>query len=221
MMEYFEDLIAIFEEGAGSKLDRATAIYQLIEQAPAQSRATLMRTACEMWDGSDPDGTLELPHVLSEEDAKALRGKYSRLVDTLLEALIMTNPSEDDFYPALWAVVNGPIFNDEKVRYFTLFWILIDARIPYFALGDGLMMTNERFKLVNNRIQTQRARVRFAIKRQYEQRTQRASILLAELDTLTGEDRAVLMAYILELLSGDSNVGKLLGGLSQFLPSSD
>ncbi|MBE2196673.1 MAG: hypothetical protein IAE83_21060 [Anaerolinea sp.] len=219
-MEY-SDLITILDEGAGSKINRAAAIYQLIEQAPEKSRSDLLRTACEVWEDSEENGTISLENLIGEAELESLKKRYSKLVDGLLEGLLQVNPSEPLFYVQLWDILSSAILPDEKARYFALYWILIDARIPYFDLGEGMSMGNEQYKTVSRRIHMQRAHIRFAVKRSFEQKTQRASILLQELDSVSGEDRVVLMANLIGFLEHIGDIGKLLGGLTQLFTSSD
>lgn len=219
-MEY-ADLITILDEGAGSKINRAAAVYQLIEQAPEKSRADLLRTACEVWEDSEENGTITLENHIGEAELESLKKRYSKLVDGLLEGLLQSNPSESLFYQQLWDILGNSILPDEKARYFALYWVLIDARVPYFDLGEGMSMSNEHYRIVNRRIHLQRAHIRFAVKRSFEQKAQRASILLQELDSVSGEDKVVLMANLLGSLEGSAGISKLLGGLTQFLTSSD
>jgi hypothetical protein len=220
-VEYYEDLMEILEHGKGSKVDRATSIVQLIQQAPGHNRGSLLRMACENWDTAESDNSVILPSLVSEDDVKQLKEKNGKLVDSLLEGIIAGNPSEDDFYQRLWEVINSAVFHEEKVRYFALYWVLIDMRIPYFCLSEGISMSNDRYKELSNKLGMRRAKIRFVAKRSFDQKTQQASLLLEELDQVSGEERVVLMAYLITLFKGDTDIGKLLGGLAGLLSSDD
>lgn len=223
MMEYYEDLLAILRDGAGSKIDRASAVFQIIQQAPTKDRAAMLRTTCETWDsieGNNVNGSLPLESMITDSELEVLKKQYGKMVDSFLEGIISANPSEEVFYQQLWDVLsNSILLTDPKAQYFALYWVLVDSRIPYFFFGEGLSMSDEQFKLVNRRLYLQRARIRFATKRSFDQKTQRASVLLQELDSVSGEDRVVLMANLIDYLQADKNFGKLLGGLSHLLGS--
>jgi hypothetical protein len=214
-MEYFEDLQMILEQGKGSKVNKAAAIFQLIQQAPITSRSNLLRAACETWDAARSSDEVPIPMVISEEEQKELKGQWGKLTDSLLEGVLQRNPKEDEFYMTLWNVLSSPVFPDDRIRYFAFYWMLIDVRIPYFHLEEGVSMNDDRFGSISRRLGMQKAKVRFILKHNFSQKTQRASLLLEELDAVTEEERIVLMAYLLDVATPEQD--KLLRGLSGLL----
>jgi len=215
-MEYFEEITDVVEHGSGTGINRAHAVRQIISQAPLRNSAYLLRQACEVWGGKTTEET-ELEQVIGEDECKQFKERLGKLVDTILEGLIKANPTETEFYERLWATITSPVFQSEREQAFALYWVIIDKRTPYFEVGEGVSMPNEKFRTINKRLAKERARIRFTSKREFEQKTQRASVLLNQLLAVDGDDRIVLMVSLLDELKPGGDLGGLLGGLGGLL----
>lgn len=135
---------------------------------------------------------------------KKLTKDYGRLVDACLEKLLRDNPEENNFYKYLWkSISDNPLLDTRESKIFALFYIWIDARIPFFHLASGVQMDNQKFSDITESIRSDIDKARFIIRTNFfEQRTGRSSVLLELIDSIKDkEKRVVLMAHIISFLS--------------------
>ena len=83
---------------------------------------------------------------------------------------------------------------------------LADPRVPYFKLDEGLRMASDDWSALVRELSEERLRVRFILYAPYQQRNERADLLLKELDKLADKPahRVILLASILWYLEEDA-----------------
>lgn len=204
------------------KLDRfnMTAwIYDVILQADSKEECFAFFLANA--DNIDSDDTVEVKKKYTSDDLNRLKAEYGTLADAIFEKLLKDNLDENLFYSKLWnALSNNPMLDSDESIIFSIYYILIDARIPYYKLSDGVSMPNSRFAAISTAIQPDINKARFIMRtNRFSQRTSRASVLLELLDSKTGAERIVLMAHILTL--GNINMPDSLLDLLRKMDSSD
>ena len=129
------------------------------------------------------------------------RDRYGKIVDGILEKILLQRKTPDEFYEELWKSINSEIFFDtEQSRIFALYYVWIDARIPYYKLQDGLSIDKETYIETAKKISEKVRHARFILCCGLKQWTQVTSLLCELLDETENEtEKAVLLASILQL----------------------
>ena len=65
------------------------------------------------------------------------------------------------FYKRLWDIIQNPLFPTTEAHVFALYHMLIDVRLPYFKLDDGLRMSDDQFRKEVQRLHDSRSKLRF------------------------------------------------------------
>lgn len=143
---------------------------------------------------------------VSSAELSDLKHDLGKIVDTMFELYLKKNLDPKVFYEKISDNIwESPLFDSEKTRAFALYYLWIDARIPYYQLDSGMLMGDEEFRRLTEILQRKISKARFILITNYlTQRTQRASELLKILDEVGAEDeerRVVLLAHIISLAS--------------------
>ena len=72
-------------------------------------------------------------------------------------------------------------FPSEASKIFAFYYIIMDSRVPYFELKQGYEMSNESYRRLRLKHATTLKRVRYILNADFNQKTERASLLLDEL----------------------------------------
>src|SRR3954447_5717708 len=147
----------------GDSINLAHAVLRLLDQADAAEQPGLLRYVGDRWSSKSSSGEVRLPQLITSTELDDFKKNYGPLVDRGLDVLMSDNPSSESFYNELNALVHNPIFKDEKVRAFVLYWILIDPRIPYFQLERGMRLSSEDWKQLSQKLQVEREKVAFIL----------------------------------------------------------
>lgn len=188
------------------KLNACSLVYGLLEKCENEWKA--LKTFFEEVESADFSGEEEVPAQYSETESKAFRKQYGEIVEASFESLLAQNLSEEEFYEKLWVFMkNTPSIEQLDAKVFALYDLWTDPRIPYFHVGTGLSMSNQRFRDISKGLEQNIEKARFVLyTNYYTQRTSRASELLKLLkECSTEEEQAVLMAHILSLSATSSS----------------
>lgn len=203
---------------SGTPINICYALLRIIENGAQQDQPGLLQHASEHFDEIETSKEIKIDSFITENEKDHLKSRYGDLVNEMLAFVLKENQPEKDFYVSLWQVLHNPVFHDEKARAFALYYVLIDRRIPYFRLDQGLKMSDEDWEAVARRLRRKRAKIRFILATSFSQRSEEADLLLKELDAVTGPERVSLMGFLLWELRGKENVKERLRGLSKLLP---
>ena len=108
-----------------------------------------------------------------------------------------------------------------------MYYVIIDKRIPCFHLDPASLysLSNERFQQIRNENMTSIQKIRFILKAHFSQKTERASVLLAELGINPPQDERdsdnlglyeanlIKMVEIIENRNDDGLLKSLIGRL--------
>ena len=140
--------------------------------------------------------------IYSDADKYEYAVAYGKMIDGALEALLRENLFCHEFYVKLWEFIEqNTLLIEKKQKAFALYYIWIDARIPYFELEQGIKMDNEVYREKIERIDPLIKKARFILYAPMSQKTERASLILKLLDELHDEEgKAVLMAQVIGMI---------------------
>lgn len=195
----------------GDKIDIAALIFDEIEKSYG-FEGEILKYFFEISEEIESSKEQRAEIIFSEEDKYRYREEYGKMIDGYLTALIHKNLPEIQFYENLWEVVNNDmILSEKKQKIFALYYIWIDARIPYFQLEAGFKMSNEEYKRCSENMLPLILKTRFALVAPTEQKTERASRILGMLNELkTEKEKIVLMSHIIEIKDKREIISELI-----------
>lgn len=195
-----QSIIEILKNYSGSKEDIAYLIYNnaIINSG---NEPLAMALFFEISEEIESNNKKHAEKVFSEEEKYQLTLTYGKMIDGALEALLRRGLSKADFYGELWSFINeSKMLSDKKLKAFTLYYLWIDVRLPYFELEEGIKMSNEDFIDISKNLTEEIKRIRFILNTPTDQKTERASRLVNMIENLVSqEEKTVLMAHILRL----------------------
>ena len=191
---------------SGELIDCCLYFYNNIKKEEYDRQIECFQILCEEFGSVKSNETVILKNVISKTELDILTDQYGEYINEILNSLLKKAYNEEyssrQFYHNLWAAfINGGIITSEKEFAFAIYYIIIDRKIPYFVLEQGLHMSNQVFEnyMLENRDII--AKIRFILNHSFTQKTEEASLLVKELTKLeTFEDQVIAMVAILSTL---------------------
>lgn len=193
-----------FATYSGNRFEICYDIYTGLMSNDESDRIELLDYACRNFGIKDSDGSFfPCGSGISKKEINDLKEEYGQTVDTLLDTLlqkaIKTNMSTSMFYENVWnLIIQNPIFSTKIEKVFALYYILIDARIPYYPINLGLEMNNSEFRNLIDICEEDIQKARFVLAVDFPQKTMEASNLI---DIIMSQDdykkQVVIMSRIL------------------------
>lgn len=176
--------------------------YYLLEQC--DNEIEVFKYTCE--------NLLELPKDKSIKINKFFDyneiSEYASLYEDIVKGIMKTTIKKcdygviryEEFYKVLWEsyVVN---LSTKKEKAYAFFRTIIDKKIPYVYLGKPLSMDNDKFMKLNIENQDIIKKIDYIFDSPYEQKTEKASLVLHALDSIDEYNTkviALVRAFTLE-----------------------
>lgn len=196
------DIYNVVSRADGDAINKSYAIYSRIIMASSmEDQVDLFKFACENYGTIQSTNENKLPTLIDKEEKTILVKNLGKFVNGILDALLRMNLTEKEFYLSLWKQISSKSFilSDEKKKVFALYYILIDNRIPYFQLGESIVMSDEEYSALYDQLTTDLNKIRFILYSPLEQKTEQAGHLLTVLDEYEDKpkERAILMAFVI------------------------
>lgn len=190
----------ILKTATGEKINICYQIYQEI----IQYRGNEPELLCYFFENSEQiesNGLNCVENVIENEKRLEYIDKYGQVVDEIIECLLKKNYTKEEFYKNLWNEISeNEVLSNINMQVFAIYYVWIDVRIPYFELTPGIKMSGDEYRRIRKKILKEIQQARFILSIPVDQKTERASRLVALLDSLgSEEERTVLMAQILLL----------------------
>lgn len=197
----YDQVKEVLSKYKGTPIDMCFQIYIIVRQS--EKPAEILQYFYENNEDIESNEEYEIPIIFSQQEKSDLESQYGNLVDGILEKLIKKNQNASMFYEELWENINCDLlFETDKEKVFAMYYILIDSRIPYFETLEGTKMSNETFRKYFILLSKLLKKARFIISNDYEQQTERASLLLELFEEVDNKDeKIVLMSFITAFLS--------------------
>jgi hypothetical protein len=197
---------AILALTKGSPINISYALLKTLESAHSEDQPALLRYIAEHFGITETSDEIPIDVFITADELSALKTQYSKVVDSMFDMILQDRPSAVCFYSALNSmIVHNSVFTDEKSRAFAMYWILIDKRIPYFELGQGLKLANEEWQAISRKLTLEKQKARFILASDFSQKSEEADLLLKELDSKEDQERVYLLGFILHLLRDAAN----------------
>lgn len=171
----------------------------------SENKAETFELVCKELLRKPSDGDIEIPQYFTEDEIDKYKSIDGEIVDGFINATIKRCNAGviavDAFYSSLWAAFSS-WFTDEKELAFAMYYTLIDKRIPYMYLGMPLSMNNDRFKELIQANKENLDKISYINRSGYRQHTERASLLLNCLDSISDyESKVVVLAQAMKVLN--------------------
>jgi hypothetical protein len=207
-----DDLLRRF---SGEVIELCYKLYELVSSIKNdECLIKIISYLCEAFGTVQTDNSVDdKPQFISYDELNELQNLKGDLVDEMLISLlkqgIQQKYSKEKFYAELWhKVIGNPIFSTKKEKVFTFYYILIDKRIPYYVIDEGLRMNDVQFGNVLIKKKDLIRKMYFVLELPYEQKTQEASLVLTDiLKQDSFEEQVVLMASIMAYLRNQKRDG--------------
>ncbi len=176
--------------------------YQIIKASDPSERPQELMEFITSVRRDETDGSMKLPIVITKEEEISLMTRYGFYVDQKTAELIEEQLEEGEFYSRLADF----IFNDEKLQdemagAIAIFDCMIDRRYPYHKIdmSDALTMTQEEYDVLREKIgEDTLETIDSALAFDYEQKTERAGVVLSLIDSgKTREERVIMLTRAL------------------------
>lgn len=198
-----ENMIDRLVSMAAADYNLCAAAFEVIANAPAGERGSLLRRFLLGFRETPISSSLELPAIVTIQDVAHFAAHHSRAADDAMVALMEQELPEEAFYSALWDYIasTDELPEDQTTRICALHNFAIDRRLPYYRLnmGDAMTMDDETFQNVMDRIGTEKlAKMSHILHHGFDQCTQEASLLLDML--LEFPDRETQAVFLVQML---------------------
>lgn len=189
------DLKAICEQHPNSLYEICEAVIEYFNQhsSDAQEMFRCFLTQVEIPSYSED---VMLQDFIAINEAKVSHETNKRLREmerTLVKELIFKDVPEDYFYDELWRRLSDTLLvssSEQKAAFLNLLWL--DPCIPYYQLGIGVQMDEEKYRDIVEQLYPQRSKIAFVMNAGYPQRTQKVSILMKMADELPSVDERIV-----------------------------
>ncbi|MDW7656411.1 MAG: hypothetical protein SCM11_04465 [Bacillota bacterium] len=190
----------LLKNRTGDALNICAEAYDII-MASSDSSA-VFRHFCNK-DYPDQSADKE-PVVLrfSDEQKMELVKRKGALVDGFFEAILQENLEEELFYMKLWQkITTETLLPDAEDKIFALFFIWIDNRIPYFKLGQPLILPDNEIASYVDKLETKLNKARFIICAKNRRLHTKASYVLEIMNEIENhQEKAVFLSIVFNII---------------------
>lgn len=198
-MDGKEQILELLKTLKGKKVNICGKVYEVLKQGKNQG-AQLFQFFCENAEGITSSEESEAPSLFTDGEILDYRKSYGKIVDGILEKILIEKPKKEDFYAILWQNITlEEIFKDEKAQIFALYYVWLDSRIPYFELSETIHIEREEYREIIEKLLVKEQKARFILSSDFEQWAEVSYLLLELLDEVSDKkEKAVLLSCILQ-----------------------
>lgn len=198
--KYKEEIMRLLKTLKGEQFNICAQIYHCILEA-TDNQAELLQYFLEISEDIESEGQIEAEQVFTKGEFIDCKETYGKIVDGILEKTLSKRETPTQFYAELWNLINSEqVFETEQSRIFALYYVSIDARIPYYQLKEGLNIDQETYAAIVKKMSDKLKRARFILCCGLKSWTEVTSLLCEILDEAENDtEKAVLLAIILQL----------------------
>lgn len=146
----------------------------------------------------------------TEKEITSMKHIYGSFIDeSINSALLVTYEEKKELlyaYKLLWSLVfENELITTTKQKAFSLYWMLIDKRLPFQNVFNGIQFDKERFKTTAENLLPNLKRISYIIDFPFEQKTETTSLIINELQKVkTLEEQAVLLVFAFDLYAKEN-----------------
>lgn len=210
-MDYKEYIKNLFSKGDGRIIDLFYEIYCYVLSLDESEQVKAIQYICENVKNFENDKTDKIiirQHYEEKIIEKCWKNatKFKGIIKELAFDSSKNNVKVTDFYLLLWKnLISNKICKNKYEKALALFMTVSTDFIPYRAVGSGLSMENEQFQQLSNNLSEEIMKdVDMILQINYEQKTQRASLLVEKLCSCnTLEEKSVFISMLIDKLESN------------------
>lgn len=210
-MNYKERIKELFSKGDGRVIDLFYEVYCYVSSLESLEQVAAIQYICDNVKNfeNDEEDNIIIPKHFKDGMLERYWKNANRFRSTIKELaykLSKNNTDAKDFYSLLWDnIVSNKICKNKHEKALALFLVVDSKYIPYRAVGIGLSMENEQFNELSKKIAEKMMKdVDLILQIDYEQKTQRASLLVEKLCSCeTLEEKSVFLSMLIDKLESD------------------
>lgn len=210
-MNYKERIKELFSKGDGRVIDLFYEVYCYVCSLESSEQMAAIQYICDNaknFENDEKDNIIIPKHY---KDGMLERywknaNRFRSAIKELAYDLSKNNVDSKEFYSLLWNnIISNKICKNKHEKALALFLVVDSKYIPYRAVGIGLSMENEQFNELSKKIAEKMMKdVDLILQIDYEQKTQRASLLVEKLCSCeTFEEKSVFLSMLIDKLESD------------------
>lgn len=186
---------------SGEKFNICGEVYEILKTADENQSGELLQFFLETSEEIKSSEEREARHFLTEGEVLDYTKLYGKIVDGLLENLLLQKPCKSVFYKTLWGKLTlDGLFENDKLQIFALYYIWIDVRIPYFELPETICFKEEDYRQIIERLKSKIQEARFILSSDFEQWAQVSYLLLKLMDEIDSEEeKTVFLSCVMQM----------------------
>lgn len=210
-MNYKERIKDLFSKGEGRVIDLFYEVYNYVLSLDVSEQSEAIKYICENAKtfGTDEDNSIIIRRYFKEgtiEKNWDNANKFKTIIKEMAYDMSKDNADAKEFYSKLWeSIISNKICKNKHEKALALFFIVDSKFIPYRAVGTGISMENEQYKNISQNIADKFMKdVDYILQIDYEQKTQKASLLTEKMCSLeTLEEKSVFISMLLDKLESN------------------
>ncbi len=204
-MEYKKKLTDFLSTCSGKVSNVFFEIYKIIDSLDQKEQPLALMFVCENIFKIDTDSSdrIEKEYYTDVQIKKAHEKNENKflpwLSDTIMHCIAHNIPAQQ-FYEMAWETIqHKQFFKTKRERAIGLFTLVDHELIPYRGVGVGITLSEEEFdEIYESLVSTHLEETEYILSVPYEQKTQKASLIVKKLDLLNSEEeKAVYLSVVM------------------------
>ena len=204
-MNYQERLTTFLSTCAGKVLNVFFEIYTILDSLDPDEQSNALMFLCENVFVIDSDESKRIDKeyytdVQVERAQKKINHKFRPWIDRKIMDCIEQKVCPELFYKQIWSSIQSKeFFATKRERALALFTLADNRLIPYRNVGIGISVSKDEYNEIYDKISEKHLPdTRYILEVPYDQKTQRASLIVDMLDSLDSiKERAVLLSVVM------------------------
>lgn len=199
-MDAKKEIINILQTLSGERFNICGEIYEILKEQENSQKGELLQFFLENSEGIKSSEEKEARHFLTEGKVTDYARSHGKIVDGILENLLVKKPCKEKFYEELWEKLTlDEVFENKEIQIFAIYYIWIDIRIPYFDLPETKKLEDEKYRNIIQKIRSKIQEARFILSADFDQWTQVSYHLLRLMDDMDYDEKAVFLSCIIQM----------------------
>ncbi|MCR4594667.1 MAG: hypothetical protein K5761_06400 [Clostridiales bacterium] len=214
-MDYLKEIKEYLSVCSGKIMNVYYELYAIVEQLDEKEQPVAIEFICENIESIQSDDSYEIiKNYFTDEQLERVTRKFFEtdllgIISTLAENAAKEKLPPLEFYTQLWNRLKNK-YKTKRERALVLYELTKNDLIPYRAVGTGLSMSNEEYRQILKDIGKDFiSETEYILDLDYEQKTQRASLLVDKLLMLN--DRKKQSVYMAKIINAvENNIKKTI-----------
>lgn len=208
-MNYTERIDQLIKHSNGRVVDVFYELFMYILSLDADMQSSAFQYTCENVKKLEYDDSNEIDiqeHFTDDQLKRFIersKEKTLKLINDLISESTKHNVSKEKFYETAWnLILSGKTCKSKRDQALMMYHFVDNGLIPYVAIGTGISMSQEQYSdIIDSFDETFLIEAETIINIAYDQKTQRASLLLERINLLNSfHEQSVYLSLILDMV---------------------